>query len=444
MVGAPRPDSGPDTDPVASRRVALAVLHTVLRGGQPLEDTMARHPGFAGLQGSDRPFARLLVTTVLRRLGEIDAAIDARMERALPDRAHAVVDALRIGAGQLLFLDTPPHAAVDTSVRLVEHAGQLQFKGLVNAVLRRLARERAQTQLPAAAAARLNTPDWLWRSWVAAYGEAAAEAIATQHLHEAPLDFTLHDASTGAFWAERLEAMPLPGGSLRRPAGGRIETLAGYGEGAWWIQDVAASLPARLLGNVAGKSVIDLCAAPGGKTLQLVSAGARVTAVDLSPRRLDRLSENLKRTGFRAEVVCADAAAWRPEAPADAVLLDAPCSATGTIRRHPDIARSKNGLDVARLARAQRRLLDAAAAMLRPGGVLVYAVCSLQPEEGPELIAVTLAEGLPLERFAIGSEEVPGLECAVLAQGDVRTLPSYWAVRGGMDGFYIARLRRCG
>jgi 16S rRNA (cytosine967-C5)-methyltransferase len=420
------------------------VLNAVLRGGQPLEDTMARHAGFAGLQGSDRAFARLLVTTVLRRLGEIDTALDARIERPLPDRAQAATDVLRLGAAQLLFLDTPPHAAVDTAVRLAERTGQDRFKGLVNAVLRRLARERSQAQLPEAAAARLNTPDWLWRSWATAYGEAVAEAIAVQHLHEAPLDFTLRDPSTSAFWAERLEAIPLPGGSLRRPAGGRVEALAGYGEGAWWIQDVAASLPARLLGSVAGKRVIDLCAAPGGKTLQLASAGARVTAVDLSPRRLERLSENLRRTGFKAEVVCADAATWRPETFADAVLLDAPCSATGTIRRHPDIARNKTAADVTRLPRVQRRLLDAAAAMLRPAGVLVYAVCSLQPEEGPELVAAALRDGLPLERLPIQTEELPGLQSAALPHGDVRTLPSFWAARGGMDGFYISRLRRCG
>jgi 16S rRNA (cytosine967-C5)-methyltransferase len=443
-MAAPDPDSGSESNAIASRSVALAVLNAVLRGGQPLEDTMARHPGFAELQGSDRPFARLLVTTVLRRLGEIDAAIDTRMERALPGRAHTAIDVLRLGAAQLLFLDTPPHAAVDTSVRLVESAGQQRFKGLVNAVLRRLSRERGQARMPEAAAGRCNTPDWLWRSWVAAYGEAVAEAIAVQHLHEAPLDFTLRDPSANAFWAERLEAIPLPGGSLRRPAGGRVETLAGYAEGAWWIQDVAASLPARLLGNVAGKQVIDLCAAPGGKTLQLAAAGARVTAVDLSPRRLDRLSENLKRTGLAAEVVCADAAAWRPETLADAVLLDAPCSATGTIRRHPDIARGKTAADIARLTRVQRRLLDAAAAMLRPGGVLVYAVCSLQREEGPELIATALKDGLPLEGFPIAPEELQGFECAVLPQGDVRTLPSLWAAKGGMDGFYLARFRCCG
>ncbi len=443
-MAAPDPDSGSESNAIASRHVALAVLNAALRGGQPLEDTMARHPGFAELQGSDRPFARLLVTTVLRRLGEIDAAIAARMERALPDRAHPVTDALRVGAAQLLFLDTPPHAAVDTSVRLVENAGQQRFKGLVNAVLRRLAREREQARLPEAAAARLNTPDWLWRSWSAAYGEAVAEAIAVQHLREAPLDFTLRDPSSCDLWAERLKAIPLPGGSLRRPAGGRVEALAGYADGAWWIQDVAASLPARLLGNVAGRRVIDLCAAPGGKTLQLVAAGARVTAVDLSSRRLDRLSQNLRRTGFKAEVVCADAAAWRPEMLADAVLLDAPCSATGTIRRHPDIARSKTAADTARLTHVQRRLLDAAAAMLRPGGVLVYAVCSLQPEEGPGLIAAALAAGLPLERLSIQPEELPGFEHAILPQGDLRTLPFHWAARGGMDAFYITRLRRCG
>ncbi len=440
----PATDAPSPPDTLATRRLALAVLDSVLRHAQPLEETLARHAGFAALDGRDRAFARLLLTTVLRRLGEIDAALAARLERPLPEGAHPATDALRLGAAQILFLDTPAHAAVDTSVRLVEAAGQDRFKGLVNAVLRRLARERARLRLSDDDAGRIDTPGWLWDSWVAAYGEAATRAIAAQHLREAPLDFSLRDPVSAARWASQLAAESLPGGSLRRAAGGRIEELPGYAEGAWWIQDVAASLSARLLGDVAGRDVIDLCAAPGGKTLQLLAAGARVTAVDVSARRMARLADNLRRVGFEAGLVTADATAWRPPRMADAVVLDAPCSATGTLRRHPDIARAKGHADIARLSAVQDRLLAAAAAMLRPGGWLVYAVCSLQPEEGPERIAAALRDGLPLERVPVRPDELPDLGEAVAPAGDVRTLPSFWAARGGMDGFYVARLQRCG
>lgn len=447
-ISLPMPSTGASSrataDTLAARRLALAVLDAVLRRAQPLEETLARQADPAALDGRDRAFTRLLLTTVLRRLGEIDTALAASLERPLPDRAHPVADTLRLGAAQILFLDTPAHAAVDTSVRLVEVAGQDRFKGLVNAVLRRLAREREALRRPDDAAARTNTPDWLWDTWVAAYGEATARAIAAQHLHEAPLDFGLRDPSTAADWASRLAAESLPVGTLRRAAGGRIEDLPGYAEGAWWIQDAAASLPARLLGDVAGRAVIDLCAAPGGKTLQLLAAGARVTAVDISARRRARLASNLRRVGLDAELVTADATTWRPSAMADAVLLDAPCSATGTLRRHPDIARARGPADVARLAGVQDRLLAAAAGMVRPGGVLVYAVCSLQPEEGPARVTAALGAGLPLERLPVQAHELPDLGDAIAPTGDVRTLPSFWAERGGMDGFYIARLRRCG
>ena len=440
----PLADAPATTDTLASRRLALAVLDAVLRRAQPLEETLARQVGFAALDGRDRAFARLLLTTALRRLGEIDAALATRLARPLPDRAHAVTDALRMGAVQIMFLDTPAHAAVDTSVRLVEAAGQDRFKGLVNAVLRRLASAHDDLRKPDDDAGRMNTPGWLWDSWVAAYGEAATLTIAAQHLREAPLDFSLRDPSTAARWATELAAEILPGGTLRRAAGGRIEELPGYTEGAWWIQDVAASLPVRLLGAVAGRTVIDLCAAPGGKTLQLAAAGARVTAVDVSARRMARLADNLRRIGLEAELVTADATTWRPPALVDAVVLDAPCSATGTLRRHPDIARTKDSTDIGRLAALQDRLLAAAPAMLRPGGQLIYAVCSLQSEEGPDRITAALHYGLPLERVPVLPGELPDLGEAITPAADVRTLPSFWAARGGMDGFHVTRLRRCG
>ncbi|OFX13329.1 MAG: MFS transporter, partial [Alphaproteobacteria bacterium RIFOXYD12_FULL_60_8] len=322
---------------------------------------------------------------------------------------------------------------------LARERGQDAYKNLVNAVLRRMARD-GEGWINRQRAGRLNTPDWLWKSWVSAYGEATAQAIAEAHLSEAPIDITV--TGDKAWWADKLEAEVLPTGSLRRAAGGRIEELPGFSEGAWWVQDAAAALPARLLGDVTGQSIADLCAAPGGKTAQLAAAGAQVTAVDRSESRLRRLRENMERLALTVEVVAADAIAWTPSELFDSVLLDAPCSATGTLRRHPDAARLKTSTDTAKLARVQAGLFKAAVKMLKPGGTLVYCVCSLQPEEGPGLIGAALAGGAPLSRLPVQAEEIGGLAEAITPEGDVRTLPCHWFDRGGMDGFFIARLRK--
>lgn len=345
---------------------------------------------------------------------------------------------LRLGAAQLLFLDTAPHAAVTTSVDVL--AGKFAgFKGLANAVLRRLSRE--MQALPLDEAARVNTPDWLWQSWTQAYGAATATAIARAHLQEPPLDLTLRQPQANL--AEGLGARELALGSLRLASGaGDPQTLEGYESGLWWVQDQAAALPARLIPNLAGAKVADLCAAPGGKTLQLAAAGAEVTAIDQSGPRLERLTQNLQRCGLAAEVVQADAATWQPKAPSDAVLLDAPCSATGTLRRHPDIARLRRSSDVAALLPLQARLLRAAVDLLRPGGSLVYAVCSLQPEEGPAQIQALLAEGAPLRRQPISAAELGGVSDLIDQEGALRTLPSHLADQGGLDGFYACRLER--
>jgi 16S rRNA (cytosine967-C5)-methyltransferase len=390
------------------------------------------------LSAPDRGHARLLVATTLRRLGQIDTALDTLL-RARP-KPLRVMNLLRLGAAQLLFLLTPAHAAVAESVALA--TGRAAFaRGLVNAVLRRLAREGAAL-IAAQDAPRLNTPDWLWQAWSAAYGEDQARAIAAAHLLEPPLDLTVKgDAEV---WARRLDASALHGSTLRRAAGGPIEELPGYASGAWWVQDAAAALPARLLPDLAGRTVLDLCAAPGGKTAQLAAAGARVIALEASPKRAERLSANLARLALAAEVVIADAREWRPPAPAARLLLDAPCTATGTIRRHPDIAWHKTRADVTRLAGLQRQLLEAALDMLMPGGIMIYASCSLQPEEGVLLIERALADGLPAERLAIAPDELGGLGVELTAAGDVRTLPSHLPEQGGLDGFFIARLRRRG
>jgi 16S rRNA (cytosine967-C5)-methyltransferase len=431
-TGAPAPDS---------RAVAFEILSQVLDRRRPLDQALAAHEGFARLEPRDRAFVRNLLATTLRRLGQIDAVLAAFVAHDLPPRGRSVMQALRLGAAQLLFLGTPAHAAVDGSVRLADSRALASYKGLVNAVLRRVAREGAGL-IAGQDAPRLNTPDWLWRSWSQAYGEPTARGIAEAHLAEPPLDLSVR--AEPELWAATLGGAVLPTGSVRRPAelGGAIEALPGYADGAWWVQDAAAALPARLLGDVAGKTAIDLCAAPGGKTAQLAAAGARVSAVDRSAQRLQRVRDNLARLRLTAELVAGDAATWRPQALADAVLLDAPCSSTGTVRRHPDVLWQKRPEDVAALTAAQDRLLRAAAEMLKPGGLLVYCVCSLQPEEGSPRVAALVESGL-VEAAPVRAGEIAGVpeEC-ILADGSLRTIPGQWRALGGWDGFYAARLRR--
>jgi 16S rRNA (cytosine967-C5)-methyltransferase len=423
------------------RAAAAAMLAAVLRRRRPFDEVLAEAmaPGgaLAAADTRDRAFSRMLAATVLRRLGQIDAILAACLERVLPAAAAAEQDLLRLGAAQLLFLGTPAHAAVDSAMQLVRPASR--YRGLVNAVLRRIARDGSKL-LEGHDAALLNTPAWLWQRWSATYGEDTARRIAAAHMIEPPLDFTMRDAPEP--WAALLAATMLPTGTFRRETGGAIETLPGFAEGAWWVQDAAAALPVKLLGAVAGKRVIDLCAAPGGKTAQLAAAGAQVIAVERSAVRLQRLQANLSRLHLETETVIADAAIWRPGEPADAVLLDAPCSATGTIRRHPDVALLKRREDVVSLAATQDRLLAAAATMVRPGGQLVYCVCSLEPEEGPAQIVKLLATQPSLKRSPIAAAEVGGLAELLTADGDLRTLPCHLATLGGMDGFYACRLLR--
>jgi 16S rRNA (cytosine967-C5)-methyltransferase len=423
----------------SARSVAIDLIGTVLRRKRPLDDAIEDNVDMTALAARDRAFARLLVATVLRRLGQIDALIAHCLNTPLPPRAAVVHDMLRLGIAQLLFLRTPAHAAVATTVDLAEARGFLSHKGLLNAVLRRLSIE-GPALAEAQDAARLDTPDWLWQAWARAYGEDGARAIATAHLKEAPLDLTVRGDPQG--WAKLLEAQILPTGTLRRVSGGAITALPGYAEGAWWVQDAAAAIPARLFGDIAGKRVIDLCAAPGGKTAQLAVAGAIVTAVDRSQRRLDRLIANLNRLDLSVEAITADAAVWQPRGKAAGVLLDAPCTATGAIRRHPDVPHLKSPDDVARLAIVQERLLAAASEMLEPGGTLVYCTCSLEVEEGPQQIARFLARGGPFARAPIRPGEVGGLAELLTEEGDLRTLPSHFSELDGIDGFYAARLVR--
>jgi 16S rRNA (cytosine967-C5)-methyltransferase len=428
-------------DPPDSRRVALDILSAVLHHSRPLDEVLAVHRALPRLEPRDRAFARMLVGTVLRRLGQIDTLIGETLDRPLRPGQGRVREALRIGVAQLLFLDVADHAAVSTTVNLMT-GKQRQQRGLVNAVLRRLA-AGGRDMVAAQDAPRLNTPNWLWESWIAAYGEETTRAIAEAHLAEPPLDITVR--ADPAHWADRLDAEMLPTGSLRlqRPRG-EIGKLPGYADGAWWVQDMAAALPARLFGEVRSRRVVDLCAAPGGKTAQLVAAGAEVVAVDRSEKRLAQLSRNLQRLGLGAATIAADVVEWSPPEPAEFVLLDAPCTATGTLRRHPDIAQLKRPEDVDTLTEVQAAMLAHAVDMLAPGGVLVYAVCSLQAEEGPAQIDRLLESGAPVTRRPIEATEIGGLRQAITRAGDLRTLPCYLAAKGGMDGFYACRLVKQG
>lgn len=422
-----------------TRAVALDLISAVLKRHRPLDEVLEGHSGFAALAPRERAFARNLSATTLRRLGQIDALISICLERPLPRRAVAVRDVLRLGICQLFFLKIPAHAAVDTTVSLLETIDLGPYKKLVNAVMRRMTRE-GEKLVSAQDAARLNTPEWLWDSWQQAYGKAGGRKIAEAHLKEPPLDISVKDDLDN--WRKTLQGTALPTGSLRLSGGGNITTLAGFDEGAWWVQDTAASLPALLLGDVKGKHVIDLCAAPGGKTAQLLVRGAKVTAVERSAKRLARLEQNMARLNLKAISVCADANTWKPDQPADAVLLDAPCSATGTIRRHPDIPYLKKQTDVDSLSGAQYRLLVAALDMVKRGGQLVFCTCSLQPEEGPQLIQRVLDEHSSFQLDPISPHEVGGLPDLITGQGVLRSLPNHLGEQGGMDGFYAARLVR--
>jgi 16S rRNA (cytosine967-C5)-methyltransferase len=424
-----------------ARLLALDAVDAVLLRRRPLVETFEAHEILPILPARDRAFALNLASTVLRRLGQIDALIDACLARPLPDSLVSLRSLLRLGVAQLVFLRTPAHAAVHTTVGLAQSRRAGTHASLINAILRRLAGE-ATTLLESQDAARLNTPDWLWDSWVTEYGASTARSIAETHLLEPPLDLTLRSAADLDRLVGALPAQSLPTGTLRLWHAGPITELPGYGDGAWLVQDAAASLPAKLLGDMRDKRVLDLCAAPGGKTAQLAAAGARVIAVDRSPKRLQVLRDNLGRLRLQADTVVADVTSWRPPAPADLVLLDVPCSATGTIRRHPDVMRLKTAAEIPKLARVQACLLAAAAEMLAPGGILVYCACSLQPEEGAHVIDSLIAQGLPIERLPLDAYNVCGCDQFLTSAGDMRTLPNQMAEWGGLDGFYAARLRR--
>jgi 16S rRNA (cytosine967-C5)-methyltransferase len=430
-----------------ARRAAVELLAAVLQKKQPLDDILGRsleRGAMFDLPARDRALTRAIVAASLRRKGQLDYVLATFLARGMPEKSGTLYPILLSAAAQLVVLDTPPHAAIDLAVTLAQYDPRAaRYAKLVNAVLRRVAAD-GKAIAAGLDAARIDTPDWLWSRWATYWGEDRARKIAEAHLAEPPLDLTVK--GDPALWAEKLSGRVLPTGSVRLLPKGRIEDFAGFSEGAWWVQDVAASLPARLLRDVAGMRVADLCASPGGKTAQLVLAGASVVAVDSSKTRVSRLRENLDRLGLQAEMVVADAATWQPEEAFDAVLLDAPCTSTGTIRRHPDIPYVKSAGDIAALADLQARLLDNAAKIVKPGGRLVYSTCSLEPEEGEAQIAALLARNEALSLEVIEETELFGEAAWIAPSGCLRTFPFELALGtpewSGMDGFFAARLVR--
>jgi len=416
---------------------AADLLDAVLRKGQPLEDA----PPSAELTPAERARARSLAAETLRRLGQIDALLAQHLERnpgGLPEIA------LRLAAAEIGFLGGAPHAVIDAAVTLVKRNPRtMRFGGLVNAVGRKLAEDApALADAEPLKAGRKNAPNWLRNMLTEAYGRDIADSILAAHLTRPPLDLTPRDPAQAAALAEQLGGALTPTGSVRLAAGAQVSALPGFADGAWWVQDAAAAIPARLLSPAPGMRVLDLCAAPGGKTLQLAASGAEVTALDISEARLERLHENLARTGLTAKIETADALDWAPERPFDAILLDAPCSASGTIRRHPDLPYLRKGGEAKTLAGLQDKLLDRAWDWLAPGGVLVFATCSLDPIEGERRVEDFLARHADAMRVAISADELGGSTELLTQAGDFRARPDFWPEIGGLDGFFAARLRK--
>lgn len=408
-----------DIPGLPARKAALRLLDAVLRRGETLDQ--AAHGALQGVRGpADKALARALAGEALRWLVDLDTLIDSATRQVLPDDAKPRA-VLRLMLAGWLRLETPPHAVVATGLPLLSGGPRRLAHGVFSALVKREVRLPDAPTLPAAVRER-----WGERAGVIAAGLALPP----------PLDLSLRDYAVTQQWAERLGGTSLLPGHIRLPRGQAVESLEGFGDGAWWVQDLAASLPARLLGAGDGRTVLDLCAAPGGKTMQLAAAGWQVTALDASAKRLERMSANLARTGLDAEMVQVDLLDWEPNEPADAVLLDAPCTATGTCRRHPDVLHRIGPRQIAEMAELQARLLERAIGWLKPGGSLVYAVCSLEPEEGEEQ-----ARRVALTPAPIGAGELPtGLQPT--PEGWLRTDPGMLGDHGGLDGFFIARWRR--
>ncbi len=412
-----------------ARRAALRLLDAVLRRGEPLE--IAFHAATQGLKDrQDRSLAHAIAAEVLRHMTDIDALIDGTTAQRIPDdvKSRAV---LRMALAQVLVLDTPPHAAIATTLPLLDGGPRKLLHGVFGTILREEAKLPAAPTLPPAVAER----------WAAAWGQAEVEAAQQAQVARPGIDLSLKPGEDAEDWCDRLGGDSLAPNHIRLTGQPNVPELAGYADGAWWVQDLAASLPARVLGEGAGGQVLDLCAAPGGKTMQLASSGWQVISVEQSAKRVERMQDNLDRTRLTVETVVADIRIWEPAAPVDTVLLDAPCTATGIYRRHPDVLHRIGPRQIAELAELQTQLLARAADWVKPGGRLVYATCSLEPAEGEEQITRFLADRPDFALSPIDPALLPaGLTPTV--QGWLRVLPSALADKGGADGFFVAQLVR--
>jgi len=432
-----------------ARRIALNVINSTLKSKKSADELFNNHKMLNKIDQRDRNFSYNLIMTTLRHLGQIDDMVKRCLNTELPKKAYLARDILRLGICQLVFLRTPPHAAVNTSLVMAEIENQGPYKKLLNALLRRIEREKTSI-IKEQDAAKLNTPDWLWNSWVNAYGEIVTRKIALAHMKVPTIDISVKSNITE--WAKKLEGAVLPTGSIRLRSSSNITAIDGFNQGEWWVQDAAARLPSTLFTNdLKGSLIADICAAPGGKTAQLINSGANVVAVDRSKARLKILNENLSRLSYEAKIICTDATKWKPDNLFDGVLVDAPCSSTGTIRRHPDVKYLKSPEDVSKAHDAQLRLLSNAAEITKIEGQIIYSTCSLQAEEGPDIIDIFLREYPNWRRDIIKNASFKNNREFITKNGDLRTLPHFLSdlkdsdnqkITSGMDGFFAARLVR--
>jgi 16S rRNA (cytosine967-C5)-methyltransferase len=435
-----------------SRRLAFDILRNITEKKEPLDVAIANGAwNYPEMHERDRAFARHLITTCLRHLPYLDTLIDGAMDKALEGKNLGTRNWLRLGITQILYMKVESHAAVHSTVELMGNSptkGIRGKKGLANAILRRFTKDAERILEKSKNHPTANIASWLRERWLKQYGLKVLNEISIALLAEPPLDLTIKDQTQQGSFAEKLSGQKLGTQTLRLNSGGDITRLDGFDDGAWWVQDFAASLPVLLMGDVKGKLIADLCAAPGGKTMQLASAGANVKAVDVSKKRLERLDENLKRTKLEAEVVKRNVLQWMPDQPYDGILLDAPCTATGTMRRQPDVPIHKTYEDVLRLSEVQKNLLEHSFKYLNIGGTLVYCTCSLEHEEGEEVIKNFLENTPNAKRVAITEGELKALTplpiSAITPDGDIRTLPSMLSDIGGVDGFFISRISKQG
>ncbi|MFK7902458.1 MAG: RsmB/NOP family class I SAM-dependent RNA methyltransferase [Nitratireductor sp.] len=431
---------------LASRYAAVVILGKIVDDHQTIDqlcDPIKGLKEFTQLEMRDQALARAIVITTLRHYSRIGKILSKVYNRKPPQKARILIHAIEVGAAQILFMDVPTSAAVNLSISIIKNNKPTQrFSGFANAVLRNL--EREKEKLLEKSAQQHPFPQWLFKKLCSDHGKEKTKLLGEAFSLKSNLDITLKSANVAL--ADSIEAINLPTGSLRLTTDQPIQELEGFDKGDWWIQDISASLPAKLIGDVAGKQVADLCAAPGGKTMQLAASGANVTAIDISEKRLELLKQNLERTGLNAKTIAGDILDLEIENTYDAILLDAPCSATGTGRRHPDVLWNKTPQSIEQLVSLQRKLIEKAASMLKENGVLIYANCSLLKDEGENLIAKLAIENLSLD--PIQKTELSGIEECVNGQGVVRTLPHFLSIEtnplhSGMDGFFIARFKKC-